>query len=156
MADFIFPTTAGSIISYSAWADNAKTERFQSVQTLVPGHRVGGDFVDLIWADAYVGLTDLNAVSTEDILAGDPVVLFEAPASVELPNVSPQGNYGEVVTFVEEDRIVTATYTPGFLDSETGRVGEAFWVSSYGESFSFAYIEESNPVVFVEGSKTID
>jgi hypothetical protein len=152
------PTTIGSIVTFTSWMDAAKTEPFLIVTTLIPGAITDGQAHHVVWTDANTQGELRDAFDPQAIIDGDFTVLFEAEANPELrplDGVESEGNYGEVVTYVdptdpsEEPERLTATFTPGFIDEATGELGEAAWMNSYGGYISS--VEDHDPLVYVKG-----
>lgn len=160
--DFMLPTTPGSMVTFTGWADTAKTERFLYVATLLVGSIENGTTHDLVWGDSYVDGYIAGVFTEKEILAGHPTVIFEAKANLDglpLAGEEVENNYGEVVTYLDMDDPaesplrLTVTYTPGNIDQESGELSEAAWVNSYGGYIAWDNLLNSSPLVYAKGSK---
>lgn len=143
------PTTVGSIVTYDTWEDNEQTEKFRAVITLVGGGWNGKEIVAAEWMDSYGQDGRIDPVTEEDILAGNPEIVFEAPEAVDGGPVEDiyEFNLGSVVYEVEEEEnmwgglvgmdygeVLSYTFTPGFIDPQDGELTDCYWISSYGAS----------------------
>lgn len=156
------PTTPGSIVSFEGWEDLAHTVRCRYVVTLVPGSydRKTGKFSDVLWMDLYAE-GELYNISEEEILKGDPKVLFEASEVTSTPALVEGGaldadearEYGSIALLdsSEYGETTVATFTPGSLD-EDGKIIEGGWMNSYGAWFSQSTIEDEAVALLVKGS----
>lgn len=153
MSDFILPTTPGSIIKFTDWADVNHTETFTFVATLVPGAITETGTHDLIWTDAFVQ-GEQSEFPTERILSSNPEVIYEADALAPKLDLIPSPRPGQVVTYLDQDDDIrlTVTYTPGLL-SEDGSFSEedCFWVNSYGSTVKLDTILALAPIVHSAG-----
>lgn len=151
------PTTIGSIVTFTDWADRGKTIPFVYVATLLAGAFNENVAEKVVWGDSFLDGEGAGIFNKEAILAGNFTVLFEAD---ENPNLKPlegvdvEVNYGEVVSYLDpynhSDRLL-AIYAPGVIDQETGEFAEACWTNSYGTYASMATVEANEPIVYSRG-----
>lgn len=154
MTEFVLPTTAGSIVSFEDWADVDQTEKFRYVVTLLPGHYEKGEFHNLVWSDSYGEDGGMNDVSAETILAGEPQLIFEAPAVNVTPvsrlSLEDERKYGTVLVLDGGWGQELVTFTPGAIID--GEMIDASWVNSYGGYKSQHEVENEAITRLVEGS----
>lgn len=141
MSNFKLPTTAGSIVTYDGWEDTKHTVKCRYIITLVPSavDAETGELVGLVWTTAYGEDGGVHDISEEEILAGNPEIVFEASAPVNLPieEFDPEEAraYGAVVLLNDPMGWVTeplvVTFTPGLV-TEDGEIAEADWVDPHG------------------------
>lgn len=155
MSDFKLPTTAGSVVSFEGWADADETEKFRYLVSLVPGHYENGEFVGAVWTDSYGEDGGVYDVAIDQILEGDPEVIYEAPEPQEIPagtlDMFEERLYGAIV--LVEDMFgekAVAMFVPGCIAD--GEITDASWVNSYGGYFTQEEIEKSALALLVKGS----
>lgn len=157
MTSITLPTTIGSIVTFVS-GEGADATRL--VATLLAGAIENGEAHNVVWSDSWNEGEDTDCFTTEEILAGDPQILFEAPANptfAPIDGAEVSRNYGEVVTYDEPDSMtdeplrLTAIFAPGFVDALTGEFEDAHWVNSYGTYASQDTIEAGNPQVISIG-----
>jgi hypothetical protein len=159
MSTFTLPTTAGSIITFDGWEDLDKTTKCRYTLTLVPGgYDVKGNvFTDVVWMDMYAEEGGLRDVPEDEILAGNPAIVFEAP---ELPSravidfdAEESRQYGSILLLDNLDygANTVAVFVPGAMD-EDGKIIEGAWINSYGAWFSQGTVEDEATALLVMGS----
>jgi hypothetical protein len=162
MSAFALPTTAGSIISFDGWEDLDKTTKFRYVITLVPGgyDTKNNVFTDVVWMDMYAEEGGIYNIPEEEILAGNPKVIFEAPApaftkaTVETFDGDEVREYGSILlldSIVYGDDAV-AVFTPGALDLTHEVIIEGAWTNSYGTFFTQDEVEVEAKAILVMGT----
>lgn len=152
------PTTAGSIVSFDDWADEAQTEMFRYVITLVPGEidPKTGELLNVVWTDAHGEDGTIYDVDASRILAGNPEIIFEAPevSPVEAAklDMDEERLYGAIVVLDHPDYGTSvAVFVPSFMDE--GEISEAFWVNSYGAYFTQEEVTEFAATLLVKGAE---
>jgi len=154
------PTTPGSIVTFTDWADKNKTEKFTYVVTLIPGDVTKGKADDLVWGDAFVDGDGADTFAEERILAGEPKLVHEAgsnPHFIALVGETAEQRFGEVLTFMTAEdgwdfaERVTVVYTPGLINPTTGEMDEGHWINSYGTWFKPEDVLAGDPQVIAKG-----
>jgi hypothetical protein len=142
------PTTPGTVVSFFSAFE--VEEGMSYVATLIPGMRTStGVMLDSVWGSGSIqGITDMASIFTTAFMEEQEVTVLHAPQRTEdEPKLSEEEfeelNYGSVVvaSFAEEPAQL-ATFTPLYLNQETGEVEEASWVNSYGDELTFATATE--------------
>jgi len=163
------PTTPGSIVTFTDWADKNKTEKFTYVTTLLAGEITNGEVKGQVWGDAYTDPDGADTFTEERILAGNPHLVYEAVVNHDFAAfdvATPEERFGQVVVFeTDEEEFVhfdngvehviwekaTATFAPGILDPMTGKLTEGFWVTGYGATYTLELILEREWKVIAKG-----
>lgn len=153
----ILPTTVGSIVVFR---HDDGSGPLTLVTTLLAGAITDGKPTHVQWGDAAGDFFE-----PERILAGDPVVLFEADPST---TGEPELNLGETVEYDGPDCRMVATYAPAYLnnpdhvyvpghrlDLGADEFGECGWVDVWGNWVSHRALMDSNPSVYSKGARDL-